>query len=254
MRFLSPLFPSLLPALAIWLLTGAALGQTSPTLPAENQGLTSPVITCPEDGLSSPALAYLQAIEKRHGKLQTLSVRFEQIRVSEAFADETRSSGHVRVKMPDQVRCDYTDPEPSRILFRDMTFYQYAPTIEQVDVYHYGSQKEAQDFLEMLMLGFGLSTGQVQERYAVRLLDEADAFFTLAFYPKAEKISRDYREIRVRFSKETLLPEKIQLYQVVGDVTTLLVQDLTLDMPLGDDIFELSFPEGVEIIHHGGER
>jgi outer membrane lipoprotein-sorting protein len=188
----------------------------------------------------------------------TMIVRFTQVRVEKEFGDEIRSQGTLFLAMPDLLRCEYEKPDPSVILFSGASFYQYVPSIAQVDKFTYSTVEEARERLRMLLLGFGVSGLEVEKSYAVSLIPAetpapesvSGKSAGLAFVPLRDEIARDYSRILVWFSEKTLLPRHVRLIQVSGDETDVQIRDIRRDAPVADSLFKPEFPRGVEIIEH----
>jgi len=218
-------------------------------------------------------LALLKRIEERHGNLKTLQAEFDQVKVSETFADETRSHGSLLLEMPDRLRCEYDRPDPSTILFVDDALYQFVPAIKQVDKWRFRTKAEAQEQLRLLLLGFGLSSEEILRSYHVERVEaappEADgvgeaappspsdsptpsAPWVLAFKPRNREVAKQYAEIRVSFDRERLLPRSVRLTEVAGDVTNLTIQPekVLLNEKIEAGKFKPEFPGNPEVIEH----
>ncbi|HBF32993.1 TPA: hypothetical protein DDW35_00380 [Candidatus Sumerlaeota bacterium] len=225
---------------------------------AAPEPLPAQTITQTNDLPSSGVLNQLERIEKMHGQIQTISAEFDQTRVSKEFSDETKSRGKLQIKKPNQLRCEYQNPEPSVLLFTSNTLYQYTPTLKQADKFVYRTEQDADEFFRTLTLSFGLSSQQILGSYRVALVkkgseDAPAGTFGLSFYPLKTETSRDYSEIRVFFSasdESKVLPVRVRLFQTSGDETTLEIQNVQLNTQMPDKNFAADFPRGTEVIEH----
>jgi outer membrane lipoprotein-sorting protein len=257
----------LLVSATLWVLsTTFAIAQApappaaAPVAPAAAPAVTPPAATSIPMPPSAATLNVLKALDARGSQIKAVEVSFDQVKVSQQFLEETRSSGHLMIQMPDKLRCEYANPDPSTIIFANDTFYQYAPTIKQVDKFRFSSPAEARDRLRLLMLGFGVSTQEVLKSYNVELLRKAGdeskdtdpEGYLLSFKPINPLIARDYREIRVWFTK-SLRPEKVRLLEVSGDSTTLTIRKFVEQDAIKAKEFELNFPKDVEVVEHEPE-
>ncbi len=220
---------------------------TSSDTPTSNL-LQQPVSS--DDKPTSDVLALLERIESRYGNMRYLTVDFEQVKVQEIFEDVTHSKGRLLIDWPDRLRCDYNSPEPSTLWFIKNIFYQYTPSIKQVDKYVYDSQEDAQRDLRLMMLSFGLSTSEVLENYQVESAGENDQQIGLRFLPKDEQIARQYQEFQLWLDQQSLLPNKVFFRDASGDTTTLTMTSISVDDPIDPDLFQLDFSKDTEIIEY----
>ena len=249
----------------------SGIAQKEPAPTAEADLPSTPSLA--NDSPTSEVLALLKRIEERHGNLKTLQAEFDQVKVSETFADETRSHGSLLLEMPDRLRCEYDRPDPSTILFVDDTLYQFVPTIKQVDKWRFRTKAEAQEQLRLLLLGFGLSSEEILKSYRVERVEAAEpkadrvgesegeggaalptpsAPWVLAFRPRNREVAKHYTEIRVSFDRERLLPRSVRLTEVAGDVTNLTIQPekVLLNEKIEAGKFKPEFPGNPEVIEH----
>lgn len=231
---------------SLWALClGAASGQDAPSAASDlSSSPTAQVV-------SAEARALLDRLATRFEGLQTLEVRFEQVRLHPDFDDETRSSGHLYVRLPDALRCEYDRPEPSTVLFVNDTFYQYTPSLKQVDMTRFESPEAAQRHLRTMLLGFGLSTSEILESYRVEAPDAGnDDAASLRFVPLREDVSRTFESFRVWFDPESLTPRQVRIVEVAGDVVTLDVKRVEVNKTIDPARFEPDFPDSAETIDH----
>ncbi len=171
--------------------------------------------------------------------------------------------------------------DASTILFVDNTLYQFVPAIKQVDKWVYKDPATARKRFNLLMLGFGLSSQEVMTNYGVQLapgsLDPAlvlsgegdddpaatsndgqppapgstDAI-ALIFRPHDPEIARTYDNIQVDFDPKTLLPRRVRLSKMVGEVTTITIdpEKVRLDEPIEPAKFLPDFPGNPEVIEY----
>jgi len=207
------------------------------------------------DPATSATLTLLREIETRHRGLKTLVAEFQQEKTSAQFEEKIESRGRVYLQMPDRLRCDYENPDPSTVLFVDNATYQVSPTIKQVDQFVYKTKEEAQQQFRLMLLGFGMSSSETLQNYEIRLVDEPQSAgggkvtHVLVFRPLDPEVSRIYKEFRV-WLDDRLLPRKVRYEEVSGDVTLLTIRRILKDDPIKAKVFERKFPKSYEVIEH----
>ena len=175
--------------LATW---AALLGLVAAAMAPSLAQTTSPTATP-----SPEAMALLQRIEKRFADARTIQAQFDQVRFQPDFDDRTRSAGRLIVELPDRLRAEYDSPDPSVVLLTSDAFYQYTPTLKQVDMTRFASPEEARRRLRAMLLGFGLSSSEVLESYDIATVDKDGP--GLVFRPRRKDVADLFSEIRVWF-------------------------------------------------------
>jgi len=260
--------PMVLVFTAAFLLCRAPLAQVAP---AKNP--SEPAADIPREAVPKPrvfelgepptsaTLALLKEIEARHGHLKTLQAEFQQEKTSVAFEEKIDSRGTVYLEMPDRLRCDYEDPEPSTVWLVGQVSYQVSPSIKQVDKFTYATPEEAHEQFRLMLLGFGLSSTETLRNYEVRLVEEqatggdkpaqagGKTTRVLVFRPLDPEVGKSYKDFRV-WLNDQLLPEKVRYEEVSGDVTLLTIRKIMEDDPIKAKVFEPWFPRSYEVIEH----
>jgi outer membrane lipoprotein-sorting protein len=211
------------------------------------EGTTPTTSTEPVRGAATPeAWDLLQKVEAAHGDTTslTLEAEFDQIRVWEEIGDEVRSSGELYLQMPDKLRCEYSGPDPSVVLFVDRTLYEYVPSINQVDTFTFETEEEARAQFRAVMLGFGVSGGEILESYNVeRLAAPAgkEARTALVFKPVDPQMRKATRQITIWFDEKSFWPEKIRVEEVSGTTVAITVTKFLVGRPIKATQFEPKF-------------
>jgi outer membrane lipoprotein-sorting protein len=221
-------------------------------LPDTDTGFSSGTLVT-SDTTTSMALHILEMVEEKHKDLKTLAAEFDQVKTSALFEDDkTESSGKFFFEKPDRLRCDYDKPDPSSILFADKVLYQYVPSIDQVDKIVFKSDQDARAQLRMLLLGFGVSTEEVLQSYAVEYVlgHEGEKSGYLVFRPKDKEIAKTIKDISVWLTPGTLLPRKVRIAEPGDEVTTLTIREISKDNPIRPKTFVPVFPGNPDVVEH----
>jgi outer membrane lipoprotein-sorting protein len=241
-----------------------------PAIPEEKELLTvreDDPAPAPAGVVPAETLALLNEIEKRHASVVTVKGSFDQLKVSEIFLEEIRSKGTFWYRKPDQFRCDYEPPdEMTNLILRD-AIYVYVPAIEQCEVYRFASDRERDQQLHSMVLGFGFKTKELLEEYTVRSSANAEdlreelvkagrdpgqaAILHLTPLPAFED-SSPFTELKLWIDKARLLPEKVWFEDYNGDRTTIEIRSIDLNTAVDPSLFTPSFPRGTEFIDKSG--
>lgn len=213
--------------------------------------------------VTSATLEILRALETRHASVVTVRGTFDQLKVSEIFLEEIKSKGTFWFKKPDQFRCDYEPPdEMTNLILRD-SIYVYVPSIEQCEVYRFASDRERDQQLHSMVLGFGFKTEELIADYVIESSEDAgplrdelaaagrDAAAAVLLHlmplPDAGDTS-PFTHLKLWIDKDTLLPEKVWFEDYNGDKTTIEIRTIDLNTAVEPSRFAPSFPPGTEFI------
>jgi outer membrane lipoprotein-sorting protein len=217
--------------------------------------------------VSAETLALLESIEKRHASVVTVKGTFDQLKVSEIFLEEITSTGTFWYRKPDQFRCDYDAPDEMTNLILKDAIYVYVPAIEQCEVYRFTSDRERDQQLHSMVLGFGFKTKELLEEYEVvssaddeglrQALEKAgrrpDSTAVLHLKPLPAYVdSSPFTHLQLWIDKEQLLPEKVEFEDYNGDRTTIDIRSIELNVAVDPTLFQPSFPRGTEFIDKSG--
>ena len=209
-------FAALLGALSI---TGALLGQAGEeSLKIRAlQELSSRLITIP----SMQANVTQLIIESDGGVLEESSILFV-------------------MAPPNGFYWETLDPYPELIVTNGETLWNYQPDLEQVVVEDWDSQNMT--LAAQLLSG---ETNELSENYELQWFENADEFKLI---PK--DLSDPLKLITISFIKTDLA--SIFLEEKSGQKTAWLFDNVSTDLPLGEDFFTFSIPSNIEVIDNSG--
>lgn len=213
--------------------------------------------------ISEGTLELLRSLETRHASVVSVRGEFDQLKVSDIFLEEIRSKGTFWFKKPDLFRCDYQPPDEMTNLIREDAIYVYVPELEQCEIYRFTSDRERNQQLHSMVLGFGFKTADLVEAYEIQSSEDArplreelaeagqaaDEIGLLELKPRpALADTSPFTRLKLWIDKDRLLPEKVWFEDYNGDQTTLEIRTIELNPTIDPDLFEPSFPRGTEYI------
>jgi outer membrane lipoprotein-sorting protein len=210
------------------------------------EGTAPTTHTEPARGVATPAAwDLLQRVESAHGDTTslTLEAEFDQIKVWEEIGDEVRSSGKLYLQMPGKLRCEYSGPDRSVVLFVGRMLYEYVPSINQVDSFTFETDEEARTQFRAVMLGFGVSGAEILESYNIERLatpQGKESPNALVFEPVDPALAKVTRQITIWFDG-AFWPEKIRIEEMTGDTVTISVTKFLVGRPIKAKRFEAKF-------------
>jgi outer membrane lipoprotein-sorting protein len=213
----------------------------------------------------------LKELETKHANLKTVQAEFGQVKAWQDF-EPIKSQGKLFIEQPDReqagrLRCELEAEkgeqgiEPTTTLFVNNTFYDYTPSLKQVDKLTFDSEDEARERLRMLLLGFGVSSQEVLTSYNVEKAGDVPEtaktekpLIGLSFTPLKKEVRSQIVNVSVWLDRETLLPHAIRIEEVSGDMTTITIRSLKLNEPIKASLFEPKWPDGVKVIEYNNEQ
>lgn len=248
----------------IWCLTllGFAQSFTTPTLAAKNSDLITTAVNNKTDvAMTSPtlplmteqeALTFLSKLEEKYKQIEMISGEFKQLKRSTLFLEEINSQGRFYFKKPGKFRCDYLPPNESVNIIVDNTAWIYVPEIKQVEKYYLGKSSSKVVQLNQLLLGFGASVKDIQEVYAIKVVEKDDANNSLVikFILREPSEELNFEAITIWFNTKELMVKKVLIDEMGDDETIIEITRVELNKPIAESLFRLYFPKDVEIIEH----
>ncbi|NLF39988.1 outer membrane lipoprotein carrier protein LolA [bacterium] len=181
------------------------------------------------------------AIDRTAAHFHSFKAAFKQFDTDPIFQEENESSGvfHFRKVGGDgdgaatfQLRFDYVTPEPSTFIINGSKIIQYDPTMKAPQE----SLLVDNVKLDAMLAGF-TSTKRMREHYDVMLDKAARDSVTLFMMPKKTVVDKNFRELRVTFSRGAWLPVKIDQLKLNGQRITFTFDTPEVNRTLPDKLF-----------------
>lgn len=187
----------------------------------------------------------IDKLQKRYEKTKDYSAVFTQETISKNLDAPAIVNGNVYFKKPGMIKWEYTDPIKQEIISDGETLWLYLPDDNQVRIYDAAEALKDQTFFSFL---FG--EGNITDDFEAVLGDpgpeQADEYYLIMLAPKRADTSID--RILLLVDKEKFLIHQINTYDVLGNVTRVAFEDISVNSGLKDSMFHFIVPAGVEMI------
>ena len=184
-------------------------------------------------------------IKHEQSRIQTMVVDFEKSQSSELLLEPETTRGTFYYSAPDRVR--WVDKEPYEVLtlLRDGEMTTYYPDLGTAKRYSVGKYQErtfeyfgARGSLEELMKYFSLTAN---------FPESSASPYHLVLEPRYSRVEKRLRGMELWIDGNSFLPSRLLYVEANGDETDYRFEQLEVNGELGDDLFELELPDGVEL-------
>jgi outer membrane lipoprotein carrier protein len=189
----------------------------------------------------------LKEMKKAGDRLQTLTADFQQTDFDFILKDQETSRGKLYLKVPGRLRWETEGPRAKVLTVKDGLARLYNPTANQVNEFEQGKGgRTGAD----LLVGFGKSNEKIRENYDVSLVDETSDDVVLSLVPKPGSSASIFERIELTLEKKTWTPVKSVFYESNRDHTEIAFENVVVNGPVANSVFQLKLPANVEIIRN----
>jgi len=193
--------------------------------------------------VASSVVAQDNAINELDSLLQgvdTLSADITQLIIQSDGGVLEESEILLRVKRPNGFYWETISPFPELLVTNGTTLWNYQPDLDQVVIEDWDPD---QSELAAQLL-YGRTDSLIDDYYVVAINSEQSRSFEL----KPKSADSLYDLITINFVNETL--DLIYIQNNSGERTAWQFTGSRINIPMVDDLFEFSPPEGIEIINN----
>lgn len=200
---------------------------------------------------SAALAAALARVDRAAAGFKSLTADMRRVIHTDAINNDDLDSGTIKLKRPKphdmRVRIDITEPEPKSLTFQGKKAEVYYPRAQTVQVIDLGSYRSLVD--EILVLGFGSTSKELQSSYNVRLLGPAtvanEKTAELELIPKSKELLQHLKKVELWISDATGLPTQ-QKYYTPGQYGLVTYSNLKRNPDLADSALKLQLPRDVK--------
>jgi outer membrane lipoprotein carrier protein len=186
-------------------------------------------------------------VENHYKSLKDFQADFVQVARILSYPKDQRSEGKVYLKRKEMMRWDYTKPSRDQYFIRGNEVIHYSPEMKQARVITLaagGGVRSPLVFFE------GLKSAEAD--YAISF-NEDPAFdrskrVILQLTPHDKKRT-GLLKILLFVNKKDGQVERVDQYDLYGNVTELYFRNVRVDQGLADSFFVFTPPKGVEMVH-----
>ena len=173
-------------------------------------------------------------------EVDTLSADITQLIIQSDGGVLEESEILLHVKRPNGFYWETVSPFPELLVTNGTTLWNYQPDLEQVVIEDWD-----QDQTELAaQLLYGRTDSLIDEYYVIAINSEQSRSFEL----KPKSADSLYDLITINFVNDTL--DLIYIQNNSGERTAWQFTSSRINIPMVDDLFEFSPPEGIEIINN----
>ena len=215
--------------------------------------LMAPTVFSAENEFDENALTEVREVVKqlqtRYEKTKDLQADFTQKTMIEGFERSISSSGKVYIKKPGRLRWNYLDPSVEDIYVNRDDVKVYVPEHKQVLVGKLTQMAASKAPLELL-----LGAAKLDESFDIEPTPGkgrgVGGIRLLTLLPKSHEgdAGRSLQRIVLEVFPKTYFIRTISLYEVSGNVASFEFSSLQPNTGLGDSLFDLKLPAGVEVV------
>ncbi|TKB69566.1 MAG: outer membrane lipoprotein carrier protein LolA [Nitrospira sp.] len=191
----------------------------------------------------------VKQLQARYEKTKDLQADFSQKTMIEGFERAITSSGKVYIKKPGQLRWNYLDPSVEDIYVNRDDVKVYVPEHKQVLVGKLTQMAASKAPLELL-----LGAAKLDESFDIQPTPGkgrgVGGIRLLTLLPKSREgeAGRSLQRIVLEVFPKTYFIRTISLHEISGNVASFEFSSLQSNIGLGDAVFNLKLPEGVEVV------
>ena len=191
----------------------------------------------------------LSRVQSRYQALTAVRAGFTQDSYLAALDTAESSQGTVVFRKPGRMKWSYRLPEEQEFVLKDKTVWFYQPEIKQVLI-----DELSEVVLTDLPVAFLMGVGKLKEGFVLKGGCATSEGTVLELDPKQSGQGADaaapkensLKGIRLLVSPEGL-PAGVQVFDVVGNITTIALQGLKESAEVGESEFQVEYPAGTDV-------
>jgi outer membrane lipoprotein-sorting protein len=188
---------------------------------------------------ASELTSVIKRIKEHEANLKTFIATFTQTKRTTLLEQPLESKGLIYFDSRGKMLLSVTTPSRVKILFDDNRMIISYPDVSETQERYLGGESIVKKYF-----GIGASIEEMRKQYALALLPKTNAgHYHLKLTPKAPAMAKRIDAIEVYVSPKYWLPERIQVWETEGDITSILLDFTSINTPLPPDIFEIDLRE-----------
>lgn len=183
----------------------------------------------------------VQHMKEREKSLNTLTATFTQVKSTHLLKEPLHSEGIIYFQAPGTMLCKVLNPIPITVLFNNRLFLMYYPDT--------GKSKERYMGNNILkeLFGMGKPVEEFEKHYGITLESIGEnGTYRLKMIPKQRKIAYRIKMIEMDVVPDQWLPQRIDVREKNGDLTSIRLEFTSINKPLAADTFRVDIPDSNE--------
>ena len=169
-------------------------------------------------------------------QLKTLRADFVQRKTISILADELRSEGKLLFKQPDKLSWEYTKPYQYRFMINGNKVMISSETNK--DIIDVNSNKIFNEISKIIISGINGSGIFDDKKFTAKFyVGERDDQVLLT--PKQKELKQMFSSITITFAKNDYSVNDVEIKEVNGDATHIIMKNKQINIELNDEIFAI---------------
>ena len=179
-------------------------------------------------------------VQKTYEGIQDVQANFAQFTTSASIKTTQKAEGVVYFKKPGMMKWEYKSPGKDIIVSDGITIWIYQQDIGQVMV------GNALDNGTSISNSFLAGIGNLKKDFDIELAEQDNVAYLLKLNPKTSQ--PNVQKLYIAVDKKTFLVIKTLVYDMMGNETKVVFENMKTNQSLSDSIFKFKIPEGVKVI------
>ncbi len=184
--------------------------------------------------------AIISKIQKTYEGIQDIQADFVQLTTSSATKETQKADGLVYFKKPGMMKWEYKSPTNDIIVSDGKTIWAYQQDIGQVMV------GNASDSGASISNNFLAGMGNLKKDFDIELEKPDNNSYVLKLNPKVPQ--PNIQRLYIAVDKKTSLVKQTIVFDLLGNETKVIFENLRINKSVPADIFKFKIPEGVRVI------
>ena len=179
-------------------------------------------------------------VQKTYEGIQDVQANFAQFTTSASIKTTQKAEGVVYFKKPGMMKWEYKSPGKDIIVSDGITIWIYQQDIGQV------MTGNALDNGTSISNNFLAGIGNLKKDFDIELAEQDNVAYLLKLNPKTSQ--PNVQKLYIAVDKKTFLVIKTLVYDMMGNETKVVFENIKTNQSLSDSIFKFKIPEGVKVI------
>lgn len=186
----------------------------------------------------SDSIEVIKKLQNKYDSVNTITADFTQ-QTSNAFGLGDKMFGTVELKKPGLMRWTYSEPQGDLIVSDGLKHWVLQADLNQA------IEVDAAEGAPPVALEFLFGQGNLDKDFSGEVIEDKKKFVMLKLIPKSVM---NVRELKIKISKKTNLIEMLEIRDLFGATTTVVLTNTKVNTEIGDKRFKFVVPEGVHLV------
>lgn len=182
----------------------------------------------------------ISRLQKTYEGIQDIQADFVQFTTSAAIKQTQKAEGVVYFKKPGMMKWEYKSPNKDIIVSDGIDIWVYQQDIGQVMI---GNALASGTSISNNFLS---GMGNLKKDFDIELAEKENDTYLLKLNPKTPQ--PNVQRLYIAVDKKTFLVVKTIVYDMLGNETKVVFENIKLNKSLPNNMFKFKIPEGVNVV------